>query len=554
MARYALGLDFGTESGRALLVDVATGEEVASVVVPYAHGVIDEALPDSEVTLPPDWALQDANDYWTVLETAIPQALRQAGASPEEVVGIGVDFTACTLVATDADGEPLSSDLRWRGRPHAWTKLWKHHAAEPQAQRINALARERGEAFLDRYGGASSSEWLVAKAWQTLAEDPEVYAAAARFIEGGDWLVWQLVGEERRSACQAGYKAFWSREDGYPDRDFYAALDPGLADLVAEKLSEEIHPIGDRAGGLTAAAARRTGLRQGTSVAVAIIDAHAAMPAVGVSEPGAMVLILGTSGCHLVLGEEGKSFPGICGYARDGMLPGFYGYEAGQPATGDILAWYVRHGLSATLNAEADRRSLHPHALLIEQASALKPGESGLLALDWWNGNRNVLMDANLSGMLLGLTLDTRPADIYRALIEGTAFGTRVIIDNFEENGIPLERIVCGGGLAERNPLLMQVYADVTGRPLQLAKSTQACALGSAILGAVAAGAASGGYDDIGAAVRAMGGVQERVYEPDGYAHERYNEIYREWLTLHDYFGRGGNPVMKRLREWRAAE
>ena len=554
MANYALGLDFGTESARAVLVDIATGAEVASHVAPYAHGVIDEQLPGSEGTLPPDWALQDPDDYWTALETTVPRALREGGVAAEDVIGIGVDFTSCTALPTDASGAPLSRDPRWRGRPHAWCKLWKHHAAERHAQRINALARERGEAFLARYGGASSSEWLLAKVWQTLDEDPDVYHAAARFIEAGDWVIWQLCGEERRSACQAGYKAFWSRKDGYPSGEFLRALDPRLENLVAEKLTDEIHPVGERAGGLCPTAAKRLSLREGTAVAVATIDAHAAVPAVGVSEPGTLVLILGTSGCHLALGAEAKAFPGIAGYADGGILPGWVGYEAGQPATGDILAWYVRHAAPATLAEEAERRGMHLHALLQEQAAAIRPGGSGLLALDWWNGNRSVLMDAGLSGALVGLTLDTRPADVYRALIEGTAFGTRVILENFERHGVPMERIVCAGGLAERNPLLMQIYADVTGRPLGLARSSQACAVGAAILGAVAAGAEAGGHATVADAVRAMGGVKDETYQPDPAAHARYSDLYAEWLTLHDYFGRGGNHVMKRLRAWRIAE
>jgi L-ribulokinase len=547
MPRYALGLDFGTESARALLVDVSDGREVATAVHPYPHGVIDEALPDGGPRLEPDWALQDPDDYWACMEVIVPAALREAGARPEDVAGIGVDFTACTLVPARADGTPLSRLPELRSRPHAWTKLWKHHGAQPEAERINALAAERGEAFLARYGGKTSSEWLLAKAWQLLDEAPDLYAAAEHLVEAGDWVVWQLTGSLSRSACQAGYKGMWSRADGYPSRDFLSALDPRLSTLVEDKLGGEVLPVGAKAGELTPAAAGRLGLQPGTPVAVSVIDAHAGVPAAGVSEPGKMLLILGTSGCHLVLGHEGSTFEGFAGVVQDGILPGYFGYEAGQPATGDILGWYVRHGAPAEVHREADERGVSPHAVLEERAGRLRPGENGLLALDWWNGNRSVLMDADLSGVLIGLTLDTRPEDIYRALIEGTAFGTRLILDNFRHNGVAIEELIAAGGLAERNELLMQIYADVTGRTLRVARSGQACALGAAIFGA----AVSGAHPDLATAVARMGGVKEHAFHPDPAAHERYSQLYTEWARLHDYFGRGGSDVLKKLRAWR---
>lgn len=552
MPRYALGLDFGTESARALLVDVVDGREVATTSHPYPHGVVDNRLPGTDEKLPPDWALQDPDDYWAALEVIVPEVLRQGRASAAEVVGIGIDFTACTLVPARIDGAPLSRDPVLRSIPHAWAKLWKHHGAQPEAERINALAAERGESFLQRYGGRTSSEWLLAKAWELLEDAPELYAQADRLIEAGDWVVWQLTGRETRSACQAGYKGMWSRADGYPSPEFLATLDLRLTSLAQDKLPAEVLPVGARAGELTEAAAARLGLRPGTPVGVSIIDAHAGVPAAGVSEPGKMLLILGTSGCHMVLGAEGKSFEGIAGVVQDGILPGYFGYEAGQPATGDILAWFTRAGVPAAYQREADERGVSAHQVLVEKAAALQPGQTGLLALDWWNGNRSVLMDADLSGVLIGLTLDTRPEDIYRALIEATAFGTRMILENFEQNGVKIDEIIAAGGLAERNELLVQIYADVTGRPIRIARSGQACALGAAILGAVAAGEAAGGYDDLSLAVARMGGVKERGYLPGAAAHDRYTALFGEWVRLHDYFGRGENNVLKKLRGWRA--
>jgi L-ribulokinase len=554
MPRYALGLDFGTESARALLVDCADGREVATAVHPYPNGVIDHRLPGSGRRLDPDWALQDPDDYWAALEVIVPRVVREAGVGGSEIVGIGVDFTACTLVPARADGTPLSRDPGLRERPHAWTKLWKHHAAQPETERINHLAAERNEPFLRRYGGKISSEWLLPKAWQLLNDDHDLYEEAERLVDAGDWLVWQLTGSLTRSACQAGYKALWSRADGYPSLEFLTALDPRLGTLVEEKLAGTVLPVGSRAGALSAGAAHRLGLPPGLAVATAIIDAHAGVPAAGVSGAGRMLLILGTSGCHLILGEEDRAFPGIAGVVRDGILPGFAGYEAGQPATGDILAWFTHHGVPAAYQEEAraDGRTLH--GLLEDRAAALAVGETGLLALDWWNGNRSVLMNADLSGVLVGLTLETRPEEIYRALIEGTAFGTRAILENFSEHGVKIEEIIAAGGIAERNELLMQIYADVSGRTLRLAGSDQACALGAAILGAVAAGSEAGGYDDITEAAHRMGRLRDDIaYEPDPEAHRVYTDLYGEWLRLHDYFGRGDNPVLKRLRGLRAA-
>jgi L-ribulokinase len=551
MAKLALGLDYGTESARALLVDVATGAERGTAVLEFPHGVITERLPGTDVRLGPEWALQDPDDYWSVLPGMVSAALHAAGAVPADVIGIGIDFTSCTMLPTTADGAPLCRDPRFRREPHAWVKLWKHHASQPEAERLNAVAAARREPFLERYGGKTSSEWLFAKAWQILDEAPEIYARAARLIEAGDWLVWQLTGTERRSACQAGYKGLWSYEEGYPPPDFFHALDPRLESIVAEKLSTDIYPIGARAGGLTAAAAAHLGLPEGTPVGVATIDAHAAVPAATITEPGKMLMILGTSGCHLMLGRERRLFEGIAGVVRDGILPGYYGYEAGQPATGDMLQWFLRHAAPEEVQQAAREAGISPHALLTERASALRPGQSGLLALDWWNGNRSVLMDADLSGLIVGMTLDTRPEEVYRALIEAGAFGTRVILDNFAANGLTITELYACGGLAEKNEMLLQIYADVTNRPIRTARSGLASALGAAMLGAVAAGEAAGGWSDLDAAARHMGGVQAQAFQPDAGAHRVYETLYRDFLALHDLFGRGGQDVMRRLRSLR---
>jgi L-ribulokinase len=556
MAKYVIGVDFGTESGRAVLVNVADGKEIATSIYLYSNGVIDERLPISnkEIRLEPDWALQDPEDYIRTFQNTIPEVLQQSGIDPEDVIGIGIDFTACTMLPVKADGTPLCALPEFRERPHAWVKLWKHHAAQPEADIINEVARQRGEKWLNRYGGKISSEWFFPKTLQILNDAPEIYSAADRLIEAADWVVWQLTGVETRNACTAGYKAIWSKRDGFPSKDYFRALHPQLATVVEDKMTRNIRPVGQKAGELSPRAAAWTGLKPGTAVAIANVDAHVAVPAATVVEPGRMVMIMGTSICHMVLGTTEHIVPGICGYVEDGIIPGYFGYEAGQSCVGDHFAWFVDHCVGTSYECEAQERGLDIHALLEEKATRLKPGESGLLALDWWNGNRSVLVDVDLTGLLIGATLLTQTEEIYRALIEATAYGTRVIVDAFEKNGVPIYELVACGGLPEKNKLLMQIYADVTGRPIKVSASKQTPALGSAMFGAVAAGKASGGYDSIYDATRVMAHLKDDMYIPIPQHQQVYDLLYAEYLTLHDYFGRGENDVMKRLKRIRAEQ
>jgi len=553
--KYTLGVDFGTESGRTVLVEVTTGKEVATAVYPYKNGVIDEKLPlpGAPVRLEPDWALQDPEDYIRTFQQTIPAVLQETGIDPADVIGIGIDFTACTMLPVKADGTPLCTLPDYRRNPHAWVKLWKHHAAQPEADRINATARKMGEKWLDRYGGKISSEWFFSKTLQILDEAPEVYAAADRLIEAADWVVWQLTGEEKRNACTAGYKAMWSKRDGFPRNAYFAALDPRLEHVVDEKLSRTIYPLGQRAGNLTPQAAAWTGLKPGTAVAIANVDAHVSVPAATVVEPGRMVMIMGTSICHMVLGKEEHTVEGMCGYVEDGIVPGFFGYEAGQSGVGDIFAWFVDHAVPPEYHALAAKRQLDLHKVLEQEAARLKPGESGLLALDWWNGNRSVLVDVDLTGMLLGATLATKAPEIYRALIEATAFGTRVIVEAFDKNGVPVNELVACGGLPEKNKLLMQIYADVTGREIKVTASKQTPALGSAMFGAVAAGRAAGGYDTIYEAAAQMARLKKETFKPIPANQHVYEQLYADYVALYDYFGRGANDVMKRLKRLKAA-
>jgi L-ribulokinase len=548
--RYAVGVDFGTESGRALLVDCADGREVATAVYRYRNDVIDEHLPppDDDVGLEADWALQDPDDYVRTLQEAVPQVLTDAGVDSADVVGIGIDFTACTMLPTLADGTPLCRLEEYRRLPHSWVKLWKHHAAQPEADLVNEVAAERGERWLQRYGGRISSEWFFPKALQILEEAPQLYERADRLIEAADWIVWQLTGVETRNSCTAGYKAIWSKRDGFPASDYFAALDPRFEHVVDEKMSRRILPIGSRAGGLCERAAGWTGLRPGTAVAVANVDAHVSAPAVTVTAPGTMVAIMGTSICHILLGDELAIVDGMCGVVEDGAVPGLWAFEAGQSAVGDIFAWFAENAVPPELHEVARRAERSVQEVLESEAAKLLPGESGLLALDWWNGNRSVLVDADLRGLLVGMTLATRAPEIYRALIEATAFGTRVIVEALESAGVRVDRIVACGGLPERNALLMQIFADVTGRDFSVAASVQAPALGSAMFGAVAAGAAAGGYDSIVEASQRMAHLGSNRFRPDAGRHAVYEELYREYVRLHDAFGRSEDSVMKRLK------
>ncbi|KAA1423672.1 ribulokinase [Mumia zhuanghuii] len=543
---YVVGVDFGTLSGRALVVAVEDGTEIASAESAYAHGVVTDTLPGQPGRrLPADWALQVPSDYVDVLRTAVPEAIRRAGIAPSDVIGIGTDFTACTMIPTTADGTPLCELPAYSDRPHAYVKLWKHHAAQGQADRINALAAERGEPWLRRYGGLLSSEWELAKGLQLFEEDPELYAAMDRWVEASDWIVWQLCGTYVRNASATGYKAVY--QDGrYPDADFLTALHPSFGDFVNAHIAQPVAQLGECAGTLTAEAAAWTGLPEGIPVAVGNIDAHVTAPAAQAVDDGQMVAIMGTSTCHVMSSSVLREVPGMCGVVDGGIVAGRWGYEAGQSGVGDIFAWFVEHGAPPYVHTDAAAagRTVHEHLTTLAADQAV--GEHGLVALDWHNGNRSVLVDHGLSGVVLGQTLATRPEDVYRALIEATAFGTRTIIEAFVDSGVPVDELVVAGGLA-RNDLLMQIYSDVTRLPLSVVGSAQGPALGAALHAAVAAGA----YADIRAAAKAMGSVRKAVYVPDEERALTYDRLYAEYVALHDHFGRGGNEVMHRLRALR---
>jgi L-ribulokinase len=534
--RCAIGVDFGTESARALLLDLGCGEELAVAASPYPRGVIDRELPETDQQLPPDWALQDPDDWALCFERAVAQALEQAGLPGTAVAAIGIDFTSCTVLPVARDGTPMCKLDAWRAHPHAWPKLWKHHAAQHVADRLTEVAHERGENFIERYGGRISSEWFFPKLIELWLEDRDLYEASYGFLEGADWIVWQLTGRERRQTCTLGYKALWSPDAGLPPAEYFAAAYPGF-NRPDEKLGQRFYPLGSCAGTLRAELAERLGLGPAVPVAVGNVDSFASVPGAGIAEPGVFVSCVGTSICDMLLGTREVRLPGITGVLRDGILPGFYGYEAGQAAVGDMLAWFQR-----ALKPESTLTALE------SEATALAPGEAGLVALDWWNGNRSVLADADLAGALFGLTLATSAVQIYRTLLESIAFGNRRIVENFLAQGIELERIVACGGVAIASPLLMQLFADAAGLEVAIPASQEVPARGAAMFAAVAAGI----FADITAAIKALAPPVARRFHPDLQAGAIYDRIYAVYGQLHDLLGRSHPELLHELKRIRA--
>lgn len=542
MKQHVIGIDFGTLSARAVILDALSGEEIAEHAVDYPHGVLDLTLPSGEA-LKDQSALQDPNDYLFALSSVIPTVLDQANLTPDDIAGICIDFTTCTMLPIDADDRPLRDDPRFAHEPHAWVKLWKHHASQPQADRITALAASRGEAWLPLYGDKISSEWMLPKILEILEDSPEIFEATDRFIEAADWLSLLLTDLETHAPGLAALKANYAPDLGFPSDDFLTALDPRLSGLYGTRLSGTVNDIREIAGVLGERGARLTGLRVGTPLALPMLDAGAAMPALGITGEREMMMILGTSGVLLIHDRMRREVPGICGCIKEGLLPGYYTYEAGLAALGDAYDWFVKNCVPASYQAEADRRGISIHTYLSELASREKVGQSGLLALDWLCGNRSVLKDADLSGMILGLTLTTRPEQIYRALIEATAFGMRRAMEAYEKAGMPIDSVCAAGGIARKNPMLMQIYADVFGCEIRVPSTLQAAAHGAGIWAAWAAGI----YPTVTDAIRALSSPPMAVYRPIPEHREGYILLYEEYKKLHDYFGCGDNPIMKTL-------
>ena len=544
--KYVIGLDYGTLSGRAVLVSVCDGKVIAESICSYPHGIL-RSVPGTDEKLPADFALQEIDDYVEVMYHTIRSVVEKSGCRAEDVIGIGIDATSSTFLSLSEGNEPLCKTKRFQANPHAQLKLWKHHGAQEEADRITALATERNENFLMRCGGKVNAEWMLPKLMEIAGKAPDVYEATDNFMEVSDYLVYLLTGEVTRCMCHAGYKLLWNEEDGYPSEDFLQTLHPSLASLQGKLKGKEVQ-VGECAGRLTQDAADRLGLKAGTAVAASLIDAHVAVPSAGIDGPDKALMILGTSCCMLLCSKKLSYIRGISGCVKNAVLPGLYAYEAGQSAVGDLFDWFVTNCVPGNYEKEASDQNISIHTLLSEKAACLAPGQSGLIALDWWNGNRSCLADANLSGMILGLTLRTKPEEIYRALMEATAFGMRAIFEEFAEGGITVQELYACGGIVGKNPFMMQLYADILGKTILTSSTDQGSAFGASVYAAVAAGVSAGGYASVNEAARAMGKTGDKKYEPIPQNVETYHKLYKEYKTLHDYFGTGGNEVMHRMK------
>lgn len=522
----SLGLDFGTESVRAVLVD-AIGKQHGAASVGYQHGQIVTSLPGCSEPLPPHYALQSPQDWIDSAAEATRAAMNQAGIAADRVIGVGVDFTSCTMLPTTREGTPLCELDSFRQSALAWPKLWKHHGAMTQTAVMNEVATQRDESFLKRYGGTIGLEWFFPKILETIEDAPDVAAAAEIWLEAGDWFVWQLVGGPAktiaRSTCQAGYKAMWSAEEGYPSQDYFRAVSSKLAAAVENCLPGVMRSPGERAGELNASMAKRFGLNHGTAVSTAIIDAHAAVPGVGAGDPGTLVMVMGTSSCHMLNSLTNADIPGVAGVVDGGILPGMFGYETGQAAVGDAFAW-LRKLLG-----------LQSFDSISEAAMRLPPGAEGVTCLDWMNGCRTPLMDGSVRGAFTGLGLHHGGEHLYLAMLEASAFGMRWIVELLREGGLEINRFIATGGLPHHNRAFIEIYADVIGAQIEVHPSTQATAVGAAVLGMMAAGREASGFSKISDAAAAMAASPPHAFDvvrPRRDRTQKYNELYRSYRSL----------------------
>jgi len=540
--KYTIGIDFGSLSARAVLVDTASGREIAGCEYAYPHAVMNEE-DISGKRAQSTTALQHPADYLEALGVTVRGVITDSGVSPEEIAALALDFTASNILPILECGTPLAFLEEFKSEPHAYVKMWKHHGAASEAEELTRAANRIDPSILESYGGKISGEWAFSKIYETLHGAPLVYEKADLFMEAGDWLVLMLTGKLTRSACMVGYKALWDKERGYPCNEMFTSVDERLSGITDTKLRGEVVPLGSVAGGINEYGASLAGLPVGTPVAASVIDAHAALPAAGAVADGDLMIIMGTSACHILISKSNKPVRGICGRVNGGVIPGYIAYESGQPAVGDALAWFMKNCVPARCEREASELGIGIFDYMNTKAEALGIGGSGLLALDWWNGSRSPYADYELSGLILGLTLSTPPEAIYRAIVESIAFGTRRIIEDYDTAGVAVRRIVVGGGIAKKNAFIMQTVANVLGMEVSVSDATQAGALGCAIYAA----ACGGIYKSIGEAAQNMASGIVRTYRPQQGAKEAYDPIYREYFALSEYFYKK-NPVMRRLR------
>ena len=549
MNKYTLGIDYGTLSVRTVLMNCRDGSAAAVSTMPYPHAVMDRVLPDGKTVLPANWALEYPADYLKVLTHTVREVMEVSKVSPDEVIGLSIDFTSCTVVACDDQKRPLCDLEEFQNRPHAYAKLWKHHGAQAEADVINDLLKELGMIDKPEFGGAVSPELLLPKILEVAREDPQIYDAASVFLEAGDWLTWNLTGELKRSGNMAAYKAMWTPEEGYISQEILDRLHPSFQNLLTEKLRGEICPAGGRIGALNAEWAQILGLKEGIAVGASVIDSHAGMPGSGIYRPGQMMLVLGTSSVQLLLSDHPYAGNGVVGCVRGAIMPGYYSLEAGLAAVGDMYGWFSDNCVPSEYREKAEQKGMNLHQYLSLLAARQRPGASGLLALDWWNGNKTPYVNGDLSGLLVGLTLHTRPEEIYRALIEATAYGSRMIMEEFMKSGAGVDEIIVSGGIAEKNPLVLEIFASVLKRPMRISASDQTAALGSAMYAAAAAGAEAGGFGSVAEASRSLAKLKDKVFEPDAEDAAVYDELYVLYREMVQTFDPKQNPVMRRLHD-----
>lgn len=540
---YSIGIDFGTSSGRVFLINASTGEIVTQYVKPYTHGTIEKSL--NGVELPREFALQNANDYLEVINEGIPAMLADVAISPKEIVGIGIDFTSSTVMFVDETLEPVHNLAQFQNNPHAYVKLWKHHGAQAEADQLFTTALAEKNRWLGYYGFNVSSEWMIPKILEVNNKAPEVMAATSYIMEAGDWIVNKLTGRNIRSNCGLGFKSFWEEEEGF-HYDLFDKVDGELSEIVRTKVDAPIVKIGETAGRLSADMAEQLGLDPETQVSPFIIDAHASLLGIGSQQDKEMTMVMGTSTCHLMLNEKQHQVPGISGSVKGAIIPELFAYEAGQSAVGDLFEYVAKQAPKSYVD-EAENRNMTVFELMNEKIKHQIPGESGLIALDWHNGNRSVLSDSNLTGCIFGLTLQTKHEDIYRAYLEATAFGTKMIMQQYQDWHMEVEKVFACGGIPKKNAVMMDIYANVLNKKLIVMDSEYAPAIGAAILGAVSGGA----HNSINDAVDAM--KEPILYEinPEAEKVQRYETLFKAYKALHDIHGYKKANIMKDIQSLR---
>ncbi|MBO1199238.1 ribulokinase [Staphylococcus simiae] len=538
---YSIGIDFGTGSGRAFLIDTDNGQVVAKYIKPYTHGTIERSLHGKK--MPHSFALQNGNDYMEVIEEGIPNIMEQAQVAPEEVVGIGIDFTSSTVIFTDDQLTPIHNLPGFEDNPHAYVKLWKHHGAHKEADLLFQTALANKNRWLGYYGYNVSSEWMIPKIMEVMNQAPEVMEVTDNIMEAGDWIVNKLTGDNVRSNCGLGFKSFWEEEAGF-HYDLFDKVDKNLSQVVRDKVDAPIVKIGETVGTLDPAMAEKLGLSPNTKVSPFIIDAHSSLLGIGSEQDKQMTMVIGTSTCHLMLNEQQHEVPGISGSVKGAIIPELYAYEAGQSAVGDLFEYVVKQTPKEYMD-EAEQQGISIFELLNNKVKDQLPGESGLIALDWHNGNRSVLSDSNLTGCLFGLTLQTKHEEIYRAYLEATAFGTKMIMQQYQSWNMDVETVFACGGIPKKNPLMMDIYANVLNKKVTVIDSEFAPAIGAAILGAVCGGA----HQSLNEAINAM--KEPVLYEiiPEEQKVKRYKKLFSAYKELHDIHGYKKARIMRNVNK-----